>query len=97
MFERPKRLELPDPKISASVKQIGDGKALVTLKAGRCALWAWLELEGMDADLSDNFFHLRPGQPQSVIVTPWQPAAAKKIAQALKVRSLVNTYGSSRG
>jgi len=92
MFERPKRLELPDPKISASVEPIGNGQALVTLKAKRCALWTWLELEGMDADWSDNFFHLRPGHPARVIATPWRPASAKKIAQALHTRSLVDTY-----
>jgi beta-mannosidase len=92
LFEKPKRFELPDPKISASVRQLDDGKALVTLKARRCALWVWLELEGMDADLSDNFFHLRPGQPATVVATPWRPAAAKQVARVLRVRSLVDTY-----
>ena len=91
-FARPKHLELPDPAIATKVESTGGETFVVTLKAKRPALWAWLELAGGDAHCSDNFFHLPPGQAVEVVVNPLKPMTAAQLKKKLRVRSLVDTY-----
>jgi beta-mannosidase len=91
-FARPKHLELADPAIELEGVSLGDGTFVVTLTAAKPALWAWLELEGVDAKFSDNFMHLSPGGPQRVVVTPAKPLTLKQLNKALRVHSLVDTY-----
>jgi beta-mannosidase len=92
LFARPKHLELADPKIGLSVKDLKDGSFVVTLTARKPALWTWLEMDQADAQFSDNFMHLLPGQPQSVIVTPARAMTLARMKKALRVRSLFDTY-----
>ncbi len=92
LFARPKHLELANPKIGLTVKDLKDGSFVVTLAAHTPALWAWLELDGADARFSDNFLHLLPGRPESVIVTPARPMPLARLKKALKVQSLFDTY-----
>ncbi len=91
-FARPKHIELADPKISTEVKPAKDGSSEVTLRTERPALWAWLELEGLDARLSDNFVHLRPGAATKVTIRPARNISAAELRRRLVVRSLVDTY-----
>ncbi|HOX05161.1 MAG TPA: hypothetical protein PK280_02075 [Planctomycetota bacterium] len=91
-FVKPKHIELADPKIAAAVKPLKDGAFAVTLTTERPALWAWLELEGLDARLSDNFLHLRPGSPAKVTVRPARQVSAAELRRRVMVRSLVDTY-----
>ena len=91
-FVRPKHLDLLDPQIRTSVKGGKDGTFLVTLRSKRPALWVWVELSRTDARYSDNFFHLRPGEPVTVEVTPDRPMKREQFAKQLRVRSLVDTY-----
>ena len=91
-FARPKHLELPDPRISTEIEQISAGGYCVTLTADKLALWAWLEIKGVDARFSDNFFHLRPDTPVQVIVHPANKMAVGELRSQLMVRSLVDTY-----
>jgi beta-mannosidase len=91
-FARPKHLALADPGIEAQVEAAGEGAYRVTLSAQRAALWCWLELAETDARYSDRFFHLRPGQPLTVIVTPQEPLTPEAFRGQLVVRSLVDTY-----
>ena len=90
-FARPKHLELGDPDITVDVAVRGEGFQ-VTLEAARPALWAWLELSGVDARFSENFFHLMPGKARTVIVHPHTPISRAAFNTALRVRSLVDTY-----
>ncbi len=92
LFARPKHLELADPRIGVTVKDLKDGSFVVTLSARKPALWAWLELEKIDAQVSDSFVHLMPGRPESVIVTPAKPMVLSGLKKTLKVRSLIDTY-----
>lgn len=82
LFTRPKALRLADPQIGTTVARAKDGYA-VTLTAKRPALWAWIEAD--DAPLSDNFVHLRPGEPRMVLVR-------SKTPPRVRVRSLYDTY-----
>ena len=49
----------------------------------------------VDAELSDNFFHMRPGLSRTVVVRPATSLSERQVNQKLKVRSLVNTYKES--
>jgi beta-mannosidase len=82
LFARPKALRLQNPKIHATVAK-ANGGSIVTLTAERPALWTWIEAG--DAELFDNFVHLRPGGPQRIFVKGAVPSA-------VKVRSLYDTY-----
>lgn len=92
-FARPKHLELVEkPGISVKVKAGKSGTFKVELKSKYPALWTWLELEGVDAMLSDNFVHLQPGKAVSIAVMPEREITALQLRRKLKVRSLVDTY-----
>jgi beta-mannosidase len=91
-FVKPKHIELADPKIAAEVRPAKDGAFEVTLAAKRPALWAWLELEGLEARLSDNFLHLRTGAAAKVTAWPAKKVSAAELRRRLVVRSLVDTY-----
>jgi beta-mannosidase len=89
-FARPKHLELCEPDIRASVNG-KKGNAIITLTAKAPALWAWLELEGIDARFSDNFFHILPGKPVRVTVLTEEPLPPSEIRKRLRIRSLIDT------
>ena len=92
-FARPKHLELAaKPGITTQVSAGKEGRFTVTLKTKRVAMWAWLELDGVDAKCSDNFLHLRPGRTLTVTVTPAKKLSSGELRKRLMVRSLVDTY-----
>ncbi len=90
-FAKPKMLPLSDPHLKTLVSE-APGGFKVTLSAARPALWTWIELKGMDADLSDNFIHLRAGEPATILVKPAAKTSLSAIRQSLRVRSLYDTY-----
>ena len=92
LFARPKHLELCDPDINATLQPAEDGAYTVTLTTRAPALWSWLELDGVDARLSDNFLHLRPGVPVTVHLTPASPVNLAEVERRLRVKSLFDTY-----
>ena len=91
-FARPKHLELPDPGIKTKIRASGDGDFEITLTAKHPALWVWLELANEDAIMTDNFFHLPPGVPKTIYISPVKPLTLDKLKRKLRVRSLVDTY-----
>jgi beta-mannosidase len=64
--------------IKASVNGKKDN-ILITLTVKTPALWAWLELDGIDARLSDNFFHIIPGKPVRVAVSTEKDVSLSEI------------------
>jgi len=90
-FARPKMLPLVNPQLKVLVTA-APGGFKVTLNAARPALWAWVELKGMDADFSDNFVHLRAGETATILVKPSAKTSLSAIQKALRVRSLYDTY-----
>lgn len=91
LFAKPKELNLVDPGLKTSVKRHGHGYR-VTVTSERPALWSWIELKGMEAELSDNFLHVRPNVPVTIDVTPMGKATLDQLRSALTVRSLYDTY-----
>ena len=90
-FARPKHLELYPPDISAEIKQNNDN-IIVTLKTKAPALWTWLEVDGIDARFSDNFFHLLPGKPNHITLQTDKPLTVAEVRKHLHIRSLIDTY-----
>ena len=96
LFARPKHLELEAPGIAHTITPSADGGFAVTLAASRTALWVWLTLTDADAHLSDNFFHLRPGQTRCIHLRPRAPMRLEAVQAQLRVQSLVDTYAPCR-
>jgi len=91
LFARPKRLSLLPAGIRSAVSREGDSFR-VRLTAARPALWVWLELEGIEARYSDNFFHLLPDREKEVVVTPARKMRADLFEKRLRIRSLRDTF-----
>ncbi len=91
-FARPKHLELQQPNITATVKAGSDGCFNITLKAAKAALYAWIEVAGVEASVSDNFVHLRPGAPVTFHAHVSKEMTLDQFRKALKVNSLIDTY-----
>ena len=90
-FARPKHMELAAPDIQTEINA-ERGSAAITLTAKKPALWTWLELDGMDARFSDNFFHLQPGKPVGITISTKRPLSSAEISKKLRIRSLFDTY-----
>jgi hypothetical protein len=71
-------------------EQGGDFK--VKLTAAHPALYTWLSFDGIDARCSDNFVHVRPGEPVEITVHPAAPTTREAFLKSLRVRSLYDTY-----
>jgi beta-mannosidase len=94
LFSRPKHLELLEPSLSVQVAEAGADKQTfdVTLACRSPALWVWLELEGIEARFSKNYFHAMPGRPVTVRVTTAAPATRAALESTLRACSLRDTY-----
>lgn len=91
-FTRPKHLELQAPQFTTQISKQPDGAFELTIDATVPAVWVWPELSGVNATYSDRFFHLAPGKPVSVVVTPERALSEDEFRQALLMRSLVDTW-----
>lgn len=85
----PKELRLANPNLSVNVNERGRDFEL-TLTAKRFAPYVWWRLEGLIGDTrSDNFFHLRAGEPRTVpIRRPPEIASTADARARLRLRSL---------
>ncbi len=90
-FVKPKHMDLAEPGIRAEVQDLEDS-FLVTLETSKPALWVWLELRECDAEFSDNFICLPPGEPVRIAVRPQVQLGKKPFAEALRCRSIYHTY-----
>lgn len=90
-FGYPRAFNLADPQLAAAVAE-AQGAFTVTLTAKHPALWAWLELDGVDARCSDNFVHVTPAAPTLITVRTARPLTRDEFQKILRVRSLYDTY-----
>lgn len=95
-FCRPKHMALLDPEIAMDVEPVtaddGEEAFKVTLTAANPALWAWVELKGIDAQYSDNFICLEPDTPTEILVSPVAQTSLAAFRKSLTVRSIRDTY-----
>lgn len=91
LLDMPKRMALRIPGIRTRVKKHGN-KFVIELAARAPALYAWLELAGVDARLSDNFVHVMPGRKVVIQAIPAKELSLAEFRRKLKVRSIVDTF-----
>ncbi len=92
LFARPKHLDLPQPNISLDIREDPSGGFMARLESDRPALWVWLTTTDAEVRYSANFFHLRPGAPFEVLITPKEPLTLADLKRQLRVANLVDTY-----
>jgi len=66
LFAEPKHLDLPPAQISWRLVEDTEGPPTLTLSASRFAKAVRLDIHGLDARFSDNYFDLVPGWEKSV-------------------------------
>lgn len=91
-FARPKHMDLKEPKIDCEIEKIDTSKFKLNLKSENTALWTWLEVENIDAQLSDNFFHLYPGKEPVLELKTEKDLSKAELKEKLKIKSLIDTY-----
>ncbi|MFP4354224.1 MAG: beta-mannosidase [Phycisphaerae bacterium] len=92
-FSRPKHLDLPEPELSCNlVESDQDGQWELMVKTEKPALWVWIDLEGFDARLSDNFFHLPARSGRTIRLTVDEQITAAELKRSIRLRSLRDTY-----
>jgi beta-mannosidase len=87
----PKEFKLLNPELTVATTAHGE-EFVVVVHAQNPAPWTWLELQNADARFSDNFFHLRPDEPQKIRVHPKTRMSREEFISELQVRSLFDTY-----
>lgn len=94
LFARPKHLKLIQPQIRTTVRAIGAGRFALTLTSDSPALWVWVSGKSQAAACSDNFFHLMPGDPETIVVdyAGGESLSEAELQAQIVVRSLVDTY-----
>jgi len=85
----PKDLQRADPGLTLTVTE-DDDSLTVTVRAERFAPYVWLRRtdNGLRAGLSDNFFHLRPGEARTLSVAK---AAGLETVDDLRARLAART------
>lgn len=83
-------LELPvAPKIESSFTKV-DGEYSLTLKTAALARNVYVSLGELDAQMSDNYFDLLPGEP--VTITLKTSSTLEQLQSALKITSLTEAF-----
>ena len=89
-FVAAKDMRLPKAKIASRWLREGDDTVL-ELRSAQLSRGVWVEFDGFDAVLDDNALDLVPGEPVRIRVRA--DRSAKALADALRVRSVVDALG----
>jgi beta-mannosidase len=90
-FAPNKHLKLTAPGLSIDVTETETGFA-IALSAERLVRFVWLRLEGKDAIFSDNAFDIPAGRSVTVTLPAQEDWRAEDVRDALRVRSLVDSF-----
>ncbi|MGB8215243.1 MAG: glycoside hydrolase family 2 protein [Anaerolineales bacterium] len=90
-FAPNKHLELVPPQIETKVSVAGQ-QLSIQLKASSLARFVELELDGVDAVFSDNYFDLPAGQTMTVTCPLPESWTLEQARAATRVRSLYDSY-----
>lgn len=86
-FAKPKywKLQTPDYQIDLRKDQ---GRVTATIHSDVCAPWTLLSLDDAELSSSDNWFHVLPGHPRTVILENVHPDELPGLRARLRCRSL---------
>jgi beta-mannosidase len=89
-FDVAHNLELPvAPKIEMTITQ-AEGAYTITLQSAKLARSVYLSFGNLDANISDNYFDLLPGDPVTVRLI--SAATLEQLKGAMKVISLTEAF-----
>ena len=91
-FVPDKQLSLAAPAIDLRVETTTGGRATIYLRSDSLARWVELSVEGADIVFSDNYFDLPAGRQMEVSFELPAGLSIDQARQALRVRSVVDTY-----
>ncbi len=80
------------PKIEATLGQSG-GDYKITLQSPNLARGVYISFGDLDAEISDNYFDLLPGEPATVTLK--SSATIDQLKGALKVVSLTEAFAAN--
>jgi beta-mannosidase len=90
-FVPSKQIQLPHASVSAEISQARDGYDVALTSAG-LARSVYVSFGELDAQFSDNYFDLLPGEKQTIHVT--SKATLADLKSQMKVMSLVDAFSS---
>jgi beta-mannosidase len=90
-FVPTKHLKLSDPELRTTVRETDEGFE-IEVAARRLARFVWLALAGTEVIFSDNYFDLPAGRTATVTLPALEGWTAERIREALRVRSLVDSF-----
>ncbi|MDX1935200.1 MAG: glycoside hydrolase family 2 protein [Capsulimonadales bacterium] len=91
MLGEPKNLSLPDPGLRWRMAMPSRALCVLSLSAARFAGYVHLRFEGLERQpkLSDNFFHLAPGQERTIEISGAPPdLSVAELSARLRIRHL---------
>jgi beta-mannosidase len=89
-FAPPKYLQLPAPELTHTTQE-ENGRLVVTVKAEHFAAYVELDLSEGYARISDNYFHLLPGEERRVEVVESE-VPEEELIERLRVKSLAQVH-----
>jgi beta-mannosidase len=88
-FVPSKQIKLPHPPVASEISQSGDGYD-VTLSSAVLARSVYVSFGELDAQFSDNYFDLLPGEKQAIHIT--SKATLGDLKSQMKVMSLMDAF-----
>ncbi|MDR1542363.1 MAG: hypothetical protein LBU32_31185 [Clostridiales bacterium] len=84
-----KKALLEKPKIGAKLALDGD-TAIISLSSDTYARYAYIEIDGVVAPLSDNFFDMEPGRSYEVEAPAPEGSSARTLEKSIRIKSLAD-------
>lgn len=86
-FVPPRDLKLPDPQFNYQLK-VAEGGYLLELNAKTLVKEMEIQVDGAQAEISDNFFDLVPGKPRTVFINVEGVKSPSDLLKMLRFRDL---------
>jgi beta-mannosidase len=86
LFEKPRRIAFPLPKIQAKVVSIDERNLWLSLRADVFVKDLYADFGDLGVELSDNFLDLLPGREEIVAVYSERPMSAAHLRRAMSLR-----------
>ena len=97
LLDRPKKLELRDPGLTFEIHSATDNSFEIFISARQPAPWVWIECEGFDLRLSNNFFAVLPGEIVRVEARASRTISVEQLRAGLRLCDVRGTYVANGG
>jgi beta-mannosidase len=80
---------LKSPNITKSLDIVGN-KGILTISADKFARYVYIDIDGIDTPLSDNYFDIRSGKDETITFTIPQDINPSELESRIKIKSLTD-------